>query len=140
MVIEKIVGYIHCFFKSPAFLLNNSTIYSKSLACPKFDLNKENSTRRQFYKSNIHIYIYIYIMVCTTEGFFRSSYRKFTRVGFKPATTEFSSESLSDWAIRPWVQLALRANFVQLLQFHLFVQRSRCISVFVVVHICNDIQ
>ena len=31
------------------------------------------------------------------------------------------------WAIRRWVQLALRANFVQLLQFHLFVQCSHFI-------------
>ena len=35
-------------------------------------------------------------------------------------------------------QLALRANFVQLLQFHLFVECSRFISVFAFVshHIC----
>ena len=40
------------------------------------------------------------------------------------------SDALIDGAIRPWVQLALRANFVQLLQFHLFVQCWRSISVF----------
>ena len=33
-------------------------------------------------------------------------------------TTEFCLDALTDWAIRPWVQLALRASFVQLLQFH----------------------
>ena len=43
------------------------------------------------------IYIYIYI---------------------EPTTTEFRSDAPTDWAIRSWVQLALRANFVQLLQFH----------------------
>ena len=45
---------------------------------------------------------------------------------------------LTYWAIKPWVQLALRANFVQLLQFHLFVQCSRFISTiaFVSRHIC----
>ena len=39
---------------------------------------------------------------------------------------------------RWWVQLAPSANFVQLLQFHLFVQCSRLISVFAFVsrHIC----
>ena len=58
----------------------------------------------------------------------RSSYRKLAWVGFEPTTTEFRSDALTDWAIRPWVQLALRANFVQLLQFHLFVQFSRFIS------------
>ena len=61
---------------------------------------------------------------------FRSSYRKLVWVGFEPTTTEFRSDVLTDWAIRPWVQLTLRANFVQLLQFHLFVQCSRFISVF----------
>ena len=47
-----------------------------------------------------------------------SSYRKLIWVGFEPTTTEFRSDALTDWAIRPWAQLALRANFVQLLQFH----------------------
>ena len=51
-----------------------------------------------------------------------SRYRKLAWVGFAPTTTEFHSDALTDWAIRPWIQLALRANFVQLLQFHLFVQ------------------
>ena len=52
--------------------------------------------------------------------------------------TEFRSDALTVWAIRPWVQLALRANFVQLLQFHRFVQCSRFILVlaFVSRHIC----
>ena len=58
-------------------------------------------------------------MVFITEGFFRSSYSKLARVGFQPTTTEFRSEALTNWAIRPWVQLTLRANFVQLLQLHL---------------------
>ena len=58
----------------------------------------------------------------------RSSYRKLAWVGFEPTTTEFRSDALTDWAIRPWIQLALRANFVQLLQFHLFVECSRSIS------------
>ena len=38
---------------------------------------------------------------------------------FEHTTTEFRLDALNDWAIRPWVKLALRANFVQLLQFHL---------------------
>ena len=42
---------------------------------------------------------------------FRSSFRKLVWVGFEPTTTEFRSDALSDWAIRPSVQLALRANF-----------------------------
>ena len=58
---------------------------------------------------------------------FRSSYRKLAWVGFKPTTTEFRSDPLTNWAIRPWVQLILRANLVQLLQFHFFVQCSHFI-------------
>ena len=54
--------------------------------------------------------------------FIWSSYRKLAWVGFEPTTTVFRSEALTDWAIRPWVQLKLRANFVQLLQFHRFAQ------------------
>ena len=45
-------------------------------------------------------------------------YRKLTWIRFETTTTEFLSTIPTDWAIRPWVQLALRANFVQLLQFH----------------------
>ena len=48
---------------------------------------------------------------------FWRSYRKLAWVGFEPTTTEFLSDALTDWAIRPSVQLALRANFVQPLQF-----------------------
>ena len=53
---------------------------------------------------------------------FRSSYRKLNCLGFKPVTTEFCSEALINWAIRSWVQIALSANFVQLLQLHIFFQ------------------
>ena len=60
--------------------------------------------------------------------FLRSSYRKLASLGFEPTTTVFHSHALTDWAIRPSAQLALRANFLQLLQFHLFVQCSRFIS------------
>ena len=51
-------------------------------------------------------------------------------MGFEPKTIEFRSDALNDWGIRPWVQLVLRAKFLQLLQFHLFVQCSSFISVF----------
>ena len=49
-----------------------------------------------------------------------SSYRKLAWVWFEPTTTEFRSDALTDWATRPCVQLALKANFLQLLQFHRF--------------------
>ena len=69
---------------------------------------------------------------------FSSSYRKLACVRFEPTTTEFRSDAPTDWAIRAWIQLALRANFVQLPQFHLFGQFSRFISIiaFVSLHIC----
>ena len=35
----------------------------------------------------------------------RSSYRKLAWVGFKPITTEFCSNALTDWAIRPLLLL-----------------------------------
>ena len=68
----------------------------------------------------------------------RSGYRKLVWVGLEPTTTEFYSDALTNWAIKPWVQLALRASFVQLFQFYLFVQCSRIISAiaFVSRHIC----
>ena len=56
-----------------------------------------------------------------TNIYIWSSYRKLVWVEYEPTTTEFRSDALTDWAIRPWVQLALRAIFVQPLQFHLFV-------------------
>ena len=77
-------------------------------------------------------------MVVTTDRFFELRYRKFAWVGFEPTTTEFRSDAVTDWSIRLWVQLSLRANFVQLLQFHLLAPCSRFISVFAFFsrHIC----
>ena len=48
----------------------------------------------------------------------------------EPTTTEFHSDHLTDWTIKPFAQLAVRARFVQLLQFHLFVPCSGFISAF----------
>ena len=45
--------------------------------------------------------------------------RKLPWVGLEPATTEFHSDPLTDWSIKPSVHFALRANFVQLFQLHL---------------------
>ena len=67
------------------------------------------------------IYIYIYIYIMRHQRIIWSSYRKLTWVGFEPTITEspeFHSDALTDWAIRPWAQLALKADFVQPLQFH----------------------
>ena len=50
----------------------------------------------------------------TTECFFEVAMESL----YESTTTEFRSDALTDWAIRSWVQLALRANFGQLFQFH----------------------
>ena len=70
------------------------------------------------YIYTLYIYIYIYICGIHHRRMPWSSYRKLSWVGFEPTTTEFRSDALTDWAIRPWVQLTLRANF----QISSFVQ------------------
>ena len=73
------------------------------------------------YHTHMYIYIYIYMYVYVYAIHHWSSFRKLS-FGLSGIWThnhfEFRSYALTDWAIRPWVQLALRANFVQLLQFH----------------------
>ena len=49
-----------------------------------------------------------------------NSSRRLSKVGFEPKTTDFCSDALIDLAIRPWVQLALITNSVQLVQFSCF--------------------
>ena len=53
-----------------------------------------------------------------------SSYKKLAWEKLQPISTYIHSIPFrcSDWAIRPWVQLATRASFVKLLWFHHFVQ------------------
>ena len=41
------------------------------------------------------------------------------RVGFESITTEFRYDAQTNSAIMPWVQLALRSNILELLQFYL---------------------
>ena len=49
------------------------------------------------------------------------SYRKLTWVGFEPTSTEFRLDTLTDWAIRPWVQLKLCAFSFDATSKELFV-------------------
>ena len=66
----------------------------------------------------IHMYVYLYIWHSPLKGpwILWSSYRVgLTRMIW---TYDHRSDVLTDWAMRPWIQLALRANFVQPLQFH----------------------
>ena len=56
-------------------------------------------------------FLFVYILSIYSIHHWRiiwSSYRKLTWVGFEPTITEFRSDALTDWAIRPWLQLALR--------------------------------
>ena len=77
-------------------------------------------------------------MVFTAEGFFEVVIESWPEWDLKATTTEFCSDSLTHWAIRPWVQLRLRSNFIQLLQFYFFVKCSQFVSAiaFVSRHIC----
>ena len=53
-----------------------------------------------------------------------SSYRNLVCVGFEPTATEFRSDALKDWAIRPWVvHLALKAKFCTSTSIWSFVSR-----------------
>ena len=69
----------------------------------------------------IYIYKHIYLYIYKPMKSFWSSYRMLAWVGFEPTTTKFRSDALTDWPIRPWVQPALKVNFIQLLQFYFFV-------------------
>ena len=57
-------------------------------------------------------------MVFTIEGLFEVAIESWPEWALNPTITEFRSDALTDWAIGRWAQLALRANLVQLLQFH----------------------
>ena len=73
-----------------------------------------NMPSRVFYSSIASIGIYD----IHHWSIFWSTHRKLAWVGFAPMTIKFCSEAQTNGVIRPWVQLALRTNFVQLLQFY----------------------
>ena len=61
-----------------------------------------------------------------------SSNSELARVGVELTTTEFRSDTPTDLATISWVQLALRANFVQLFQYHcLFISAIAFVSGYV---------
>ena len=69
-----------------------------------------------------------------TLGFYRLyslyDYRKLVRVGFKPKTTEFRSDVLTDGVITPWVQLA-RA----LVHTHTHTHRHTYIFIYIYIYL-----
>ena len=84
-----------------------------------FGLLKNGSCLLHHDSKNSNIYrIYWSIYRKLAWKIYWSIYRKLAWVGFDPTTTEFRSDALTDWTIRPWVQLLPRANFAQLLEFH----------------------
>ena len=68
-----------------------------------------------YHRKNYILFIY---MVFTIEGLFEVAIESWPEWALNPTITEFRSDALTDWAIGRWAQLALRANLVQLLQFH----------------------
>ena len=72
---------------------------------------------------NLYVYVYVYMYIWYSHHwtFLRSSYksRPWPEWGFEPTTTEFRWDALTDWNIKPCIQIALRANFKLLVQFHL---------------------
>ena len=68
-----------------------------------------------YHRKNYILFIY---MVFTIEGLFEVAIESWPEWALNSTITEFRSDALTDWAIGRWAQLALRANLVQLLQFH----------------------
>ena len=69
---------------------------------------------------------------------FTSSFWNSAWLRFEPTTTEFSSDALIDWFIRPLSSTHLQSQLCPALQFHLFVHCSRFIFSFAFIscHIC----
>ena len=80
--------------------------------------NVRNLFYHTFLKQEI---LYVNLLICVLLQRHRLVYMsvclQMAWVGFKPTTTGFRPDALTDWTIRPWVQLDLRANFVQLPNF-----------------------
>ena len=76
----------------------------------------EKQTKKRF---KLRFYYHLPVVEKCLKKFLYSisSYRK---LAFEPTTNEFHSDALTDSAVRPWIQLALRANILQVLQFHVF--------------------
>ena len=77
------------------------------------------------------IYIYIYrIHHWRILSSIESSYRKLAWVGFESMTTEFRSDALTNWAIRPWSSTCTQSQLCTATpHFHLFVHCSCFISI-----------
>ena len=77
-------------------------------------LQNNSKTKNTTFVWRIFVYMY-------TEGVFEVAVESWPEwdLNPRPLNTESLSDALTDGAMRPWVQLALRANFVQVLQFHL---------------------
>ena len=48
-------------------------------------------------------------------------------VGFEPTTSEFSSDALTDWAVRPWVQLAIYTHGYIYIYIYIYIYMWYCI-------------
>ena len=91
-------------------IISQTKILNNNLYIRKF-----NSFHVETSINEIWAYIWDLRTLCELYGIYHwrvlwSSYRKMARVGFEPATTEFHSDTLTNWAIRSWIWFALRAN------------------------------
>ena len=147
--------YVHSFFPHTATLWNSLPIkcfpLTYNLDGFKSRINRHPFTVGSFKRDFLHALILLHLFFCNSilcsgcsalhgvnpnsplKDSFKWLYRKLAWMELESTTIEFCSDALTKWAIRPWVQLALRANFVQLLQFHrLFsvtLHFSYCLSV-----------
>ena len=90
-------------------LISAPTFYTDSFDIPLINLcfSGEQQTQTHLRFICMYVYIYIYIYGIHHWRIIWSSFRKLAWVEIEPTTTEFRSDALTDWAIRPWVQLGL---------------------------------
>ena len=103
--------------------LCTATLISFFVQCSRFILAVAFVSYHIFFKLNPAKVITLEVEWIDTYGInhwriFRSSYRMLAWIGLELMTTEVCSDALTNWAIRSWDQLALKANIVQLVQLH----------------------
>ena len=65
-----------------------------------------------------------------------SSYRKLAWVGFEPMISEFRSDALTDWAIRPWVQYNLHAYIYIYIYTYMYVCMYNKYITYIYIYVC----
>ena len=110
--------------------------YSQSYLWKKMQtLVKTKAKNTKTFDASWLRWIYIY-MVFITEGFFEVAIESWPEWDLNPRP--LNSDALTDWAIRPWVQLALRATLYSYSNF-IVCSVSHFISAiaFISRHVCQ---